>query len=169
LGRWLSEDPIGEEGGLNLYGYVLNDPTGLFDELGLQSVDSVTANSATAARCFLGDAASFPSALARAGTDFAFRGIVRSAGLRGATHQQVANAFKQLGTKVTGHFVKRVKDPRIAESVKTFADLEKIMRNGCKTFSRRTAEGSEYWDEVYKGVKMVYDATKNTWVTITPL
>jgi RHS repeat-associated protein len=26
LGRWLSKDPIGERGGLNLYGYVKNDP-----------------------------------------------------------------------------------------------------------------------------------------------
>jgi RHS repeat-associated protein len=34
-GRWLSRDPIGEEGGINLYGYVLNDPINRFDPLGL--------------------------------------------------------------------------------------------------------------------------------------
>lgn len=39
LGRWLNEDPLEEEGGLNLYGYVENgpvmgiDPLGLFDPL----------------------------------------------------------------------------------------------------------------------------------------
>jgi RHS repeat-associated protein len=35
LGRWLSRDPIGEEGGINLYGYVGNAPINLFDPLGL--------------------------------------------------------------------------------------------------------------------------------------
>ncbi len=35
LGRWLSRDPIGEEGGNNLYGFVGNNPVNLFDALGL--------------------------------------------------------------------------------------------------------------------------------------
>ena len=35
-GRWLSRDPIGEAGGINLYGYVGNDPIGLVDPLGLE-------------------------------------------------------------------------------------------------------------------------------------
>jgi RHS repeat-associated protein len=34
LGRWLSRDPIAEEGGLNLYRYVGNDPLNLIDPLG---------------------------------------------------------------------------------------------------------------------------------------
>lgn len=32
---WLSEDPIGEEGGINLYAYVRNGPVGAFDPDGL--------------------------------------------------------------------------------------------------------------------------------------
>lgn len=32
---WLSPDPIGEEGGINLYAYVLNDPLNMWDPLGL--------------------------------------------------------------------------------------------------------------------------------------
>jgi len=32
--QWLSRDPIEEEGGINLYGYVLNDPVNLWDSLG---------------------------------------------------------------------------------------------------------------------------------------
>jgi RHS repeat-associated protein len=34
-GRWLSRDPIGENGGLNLYGYVENDGVNRWDYLGL--------------------------------------------------------------------------------------------------------------------------------------
>ena len=35
--EWISRDPIGEAGGINLYGYVYNDPAGLVDPLGLLS------------------------------------------------------------------------------------------------------------------------------------
>ncbi|MBI4747115.1 MAG: hypothetical protein HY774_01385 [Acidobacteria bacterium] len=35
LGRWLSRDPIGEKGGINLYGYVNNRPITLKDSKGL--------------------------------------------------------------------------------------------------------------------------------------
>ncbi|MDD4406126.1 MAG: RHS repeat-associated core domain-containing protein, partial [Parabacteroides sp.] len=34
LGRWLSRDPIEEQGGLNLYGFVGNDPVNRWDVLG---------------------------------------------------------------------------------------------------------------------------------------
>jgi uncharacterized protein RhaS with RHS repeats len=34
-GRWMSKDPIGEEGGLNLYGFVGNDEINTIDYLGL--------------------------------------------------------------------------------------------------------------------------------------
>ncbi len=34
VGRWLSRDPIQEEGGLNLYGFVYNNPLGYYDYLG---------------------------------------------------------------------------------------------------------------------------------------
>lgn len=34
--RWVSRDPIGEKGGLNLYGFVRNQPVSLFDVLGLE-------------------------------------------------------------------------------------------------------------------------------------
>jgi len=34
-GRWISRDPIGERGGINLYGFVGNGPVGYVDPLGL--------------------------------------------------------------------------------------------------------------------------------------
>jgi len=38
LGRWLSRDPIGEAGGINLYGYVGNDPLAKIDPTGLLTI-----------------------------------------------------------------------------------------------------------------------------------
>jgi RHS repeat-associated protein len=37
LGRWISRDPLGEEGGNNLHSYVNNNPTNFYDYLGLKS------------------------------------------------------------------------------------------------------------------------------------
>ena len=39
LGRWLSRDPIGERGGVNLYGFVGNDGVNAWDLLGLTECD----------------------------------------------------------------------------------------------------------------------------------
>jgi RHS repeat-associated protein len=35
-GRWLNRDPIAEQGGLNLYGFVINNPLNKIDNLGLE-------------------------------------------------------------------------------------------------------------------------------------
>jgi hypothetical protein len=43
-GRWPSRDPIEETGGLNLYGFVGNDPNGWFDYLGREPVATVGSN-----------------------------------------------------------------------------------------------------------------------------
>jgi RHS repeat-associated protein len=40
LGRWLTRDPLGEAGGINLYGFVRENPINLLDPLGLSPDDS---------------------------------------------------------------------------------------------------------------------------------
>ena len=37
MGRWLNRDPIAENGGVNLYGFVGNDGVGLIDVMGLKT------------------------------------------------------------------------------------------------------------------------------------
>ena len=44
LGRWLSRDPLGEASGVDLYGYVLNDPINLWDPHGLEARVKFTTN-----------------------------------------------------------------------------------------------------------------------------
>jgi RHS repeat-associated protein len=46
LGRWINRDPMEEEGGFNLYGFVINDPIDSYDILGLKlksNINIVTA------------------------------------------------------------------------------------------------------------------------------
>ncbi|MEN8215459.1 MAG: RHS repeat-associated core domain-containing protein [Pseudomonadota bacterium] len=40
IGRWLTRDPIGVEGGVNLYVYVANNPINVIDPLGLYGTES---------------------------------------------------------------------------------------------------------------------------------
>ncbi len=41
-GRWLNRDPIGEDGGLNLYGFVKNSPSDYYDLIGLKWIEDDT-------------------------------------------------------------------------------------------------------------------------------
>jgi len=43
VGRWLSRDPTGEAGGLNIYAFSLNNPVNYCDPTGLSSLDTLSA------------------------------------------------------------------------------------------------------------------------------
>ena len=53
LGRWLNRDPIGESGGLNLYGYVRNTPVMHTDALGLEPQLPVSPGEITTGGAFI--------------------------------------------------------------------------------------------------------------------
>lgn len=44
IGRWINRDPIGETGGINLYGFVQNNPITNYDQLGLTSCKGAVMN-----------------------------------------------------------------------------------------------------------------------------
>ena len=40
MGRWINRDPIGEQGGVHLYGFVQNRPIRMIDALGLTTINT---------------------------------------------------------------------------------------------------------------------------------
>lgn len=116
LGRWLSRDPIAESGGINLYGYVQNNPVNVTDPLGLWTVGvgvqasggmswggslsvGVNVGHASDAGWFSGWSGGL---LATVGTGF-YGGVGGSAGVFGsATNADCVDQLKGLGTAVGG-------------------------------------------------------------------
>ncbi len=65
LRRWISRDPLGERGGINLYGYVMNDPANLIDPLGLDAHFTFTDGSTQSAS----NASEFTNVVSAAGNN----------------------------------------------------------------------------------------------------
>ena len=51
VGRWVNRDPIGEEGGFNLYGMVENDVVNRWDYLGLKTKLGLTTTKKVPGNC----------------------------------------------------------------------------------------------------------------------
>jgi len=80
-GRWLSRDPIGEEGGINLYGYVANNPVRWVDPFGLNPALAGVVVSAGGSSAAWGGGVSASTALANAGIGTTAAGSVSTTGV----------------------------------------------------------------------------------------
>lgn len=93
LGRFLQTDPIGYDGGINLYAYVGNDPFNLIDPLGLSaSPQGGSANPAWAFAGFAGAAEFFVKNSVRAVAAVAAVPTVIAGGILAMTSTSVADA-----------------------------------------------------------------------------
>jgi RHS repeat-associated protein len=61
LALWLNRDPLGEEGGIRLYGYVLNDPVNYWDPYGLAEIITNMSNGTTTFIDDNGNSTTYPS------------------------------------------------------------------------------------------------------------
>jgi RHS repeat-associated protein len=72
LGRWLSRDPIGEAGGVNLYGYCFGDPISWIDPLGLVPNTYMYKSADEAAKSGFNENRNFVDASRRSGYEMGF-------------------------------------------------------------------------------------------------
>ena len=113
LGRWLSRDPIGEEGGINLYGYVGNRPLGAMDSTGLWP-DGPPNERVERSLAKLGEDVIVPASMEALGfigdvgqaCDDAFRAVtgqpIEALGPIGAEYGSAMRGLRNLGTMARG-------------------------------------------------------------------
>jgi RHS repeat-associated protein len=94
--RWLNRDPIEEEGGLNLYGYVGNDPVNEIDPLGLDFIDD--------ADQFVNDVNDFLVSTSPAGGKIVEGEKIAAEGIRGAIKlgKEAGSTAKAIGDAARG-------------------------------------------------------------------
>jgi RHS repeat-associated protein len=117
-GRWLSRDPIGEDGGLNLYGYVGNQLVSLWDPIGLYSWEDFGYDAAsvilTAADIALGG----PTG----------EGIVPAMAMQ-AAKQAVKESAKNAGKGLLLKECRRLADKELKKHVGDVHKAKEIMKN----------------------------------------
>jgi uncharacterized protein RhaS with RHS repeats len=107
-GRWMNRDPVGEAGGVNLYGFNLNNPVDRIDTDGRSSLAN-PANAAVVAEAEAA-AAGFPSYAA-------MQAAAREAARRAALYGAAATALSQSQCK-----------PKNDDPCKRFNDLRNYLR-----------------------------------------
>ena len=118
-GRWLNRDPIGEEGGVNLYGMVGNDAVNAFDVLGQQGLVPDTAKLIIA-----GDVAT-----------------LEAIGASEAAIQQAAiNAGKKIAEEAIKRKAAEVAARKALEETAKRAAAEEAARRAAEEAARRTAD-----------------------------
>ena len=115
MGRFVNQDPIGPEGGYNLYWFAFNIQEWI-DPLGL----------------------------ARSRRLLRIPGLVGNRPLIQLTHNQIYNAFKKVGIKLRNHVISRLKDIRTAKlGFKTPNDIMRIF-NQKGTFDAGKGDVGKY-------------------------
>lgn len=213
LQRWLNQDPLGEVGGINLYGFVGNAPVNLIDPFGFQGTNPGSSlnpdafrmaaelakegvelgwEEATGVPC---PPMSFRRALKEGYQDylkrraaeklrkeaeratrkafrdldltdvkFKFKGAQRLDFLRDATGTDIAKAFEGTGLTPSGHFITRIKDPRLTGlGLHTFKDLEGTIRYGKPVFQDGGTVALPYGK-----IAVILDPVRKVLVTVTP-
>ncbi len=166
-GRWLSADPIGERGGINLYGYVNNSPISQIDPLGLASGFVGTATEWIGGVVVLGPSDAWAAGkqdatLARTFADIATRRAQRRCEKAGKTLKDpgaYANAARHafwqghltqqhgwLNADLVGDFHESGSTDRLD----TWIDL--YNNNIAQGIGRRTSGTKELRDEIYKSL-----------------
>lgn len=113
-GRWLSRDPIGEAGGVNLYAYVGGDPVNFTDPLGLSACNQWSYGTLRHRKCLEAEAINAAQELgggtgcASAGGDYSalLTGIAIAGGVALADHLLGGHLVKAVG-KLGGSVLKK--------------------------------------------------------------
>ena len=132
VGRFLTQDPIGQKGGLNLYAYCGNGPLSKVDPDGtqdgpVQARDSVTAN---------------PTIL----QELIQEGVIGQA-MQAATRTAIAKHLAKFGLTATAHGIYRIMQR--ADDVRTVVD---IMRSGGGYFDPITDTNVVYSNKYKQGI-----------------
>jgi hypothetical protein len=94
-----------------------------------------------------------------------FRGIMQNRKLKTLTHNQIYNAFEDVGLKMSNHAIERINDPRTrSHGFNTLNDIKSIFNKGQKFIDEKSNVAF-----YYKGVMALVDPNTKRVITITPV
>jgi hypothetical protein len=97
-------------------------------------------------------------------TRVTFRGLIQNQSLRTLTHNQLINAFKGTGFKLSNHAVKRLKDIRTQNlGFKTLNDIKRVFNKGVEFNAKGGLKGIRL-----DGLEIIFNPKTKVIVTIKP-